>query len=50
MCVGGVEENKQNNGSDEDRVLQNKAAFIKVLCLITADEPIQVQGSPPVDA
>ena len=40
MCVGGVEENKQNNGSDEERVVQNKAAFIKVLCLITADEPI----------
>ena len=40
MCFGGVEENKQNNGSDEERVLQNKAAFIKLLCLITADEPI----------
>ena len=40
VCFGGVEENKQNNGSDEERVLQNKAAFMKVLCLITADEPI----------
>ena len=40
MCVGDVEENKQSNGSHRERVLQNKAAFIKVLCLITADEPI----------
>ena len=50
MCVGGVEENKQNNGSDEERVLQNKAAFIKVFCLIAADEPIPGARVPPVDA
>ena len=50
MCVGDVEENKQSNGSHRERVLQNKAAFIKVLCLITADEPIPGARVPPVDA